>query len=437
MNITTGTHVAQICLFLLTESRYLPGKLLQLGAIPGSQGKQKAKGHYKVIDLDLQKYDPIAARFVTEKQQSQKLLKAGIDTKNKKFNTLINKIETIAIRSREPVLLMGRTGVGKTELARRIYQLKELKHQVTGKFIEINCATLKGDAVMSTLFGHKKGSFTGAIKDRTGLLKEADKGLIFLDEIGELGLDEQAMLLRAIENKTFLPMGSDQEIKSDFQLIAGTNRDLNKEVKKGKFREDLLTRINLWSFQLPNLKERREDLEPNIEYELAKYSRKTGKKVRFTQEAYKIFIKFSMEPDSIWSGNFRDLNASITRMGTMAESGRIPKEIVEDEIKTLSKNWSSDKTLPYTFAHQILKERISHFDLFDIAQLEEVLKTCSQSHSLSETSRKLFAVSRLRKKSSNDSDRLKKYLDKFGLDSKFVFNYLHNNPRIKESIPGL
>ncbi len=97
---------------------------------------------------------------------------------------------------------------------------------------------------MSALFGHKRGAFTGAQSDRAGLLKEADGGLVFLDEIGELGLDEQAMLLRALEEKTFLPLGSDKPVKSDFQLIAGTNRDLRASVSEKRFREDLLARIN-------------------------------------------------------------------------------------------------------------------------------------------------------------------------------------------------
>src|SRR5215213_7674940 len=111
---------------------------------------------------------------------------------------------------------------------------------------------------MSALFGHVKGSFTGAVRDRSGLLRTAHGGLLFLDEIGELGLDEQAMLLRALEEKVFLPLGSDREVRSDFQLIAGTNRDLGARVREGRFRDDLLARINLWTFSLPGLAERRE-----------------------------------------------------------------------------------------------------------------------------------------------------------------------------------
>jgi len=417
LNITTGTHVVQICLFLLAESKYLPAKLLQIGKEPE---RPTPKGTYKIIDLDLMKYDPIAARFVKEKIESAEFLKAGIHTQSKSFNQMIERIETIAMRSQDPILLMGRTGAGKTELARRIFQLKQLKHKIKGRFVEVNCATLKGDAVMSTLFGHTKGAFTGALKERAGLLKEADEGLIFLDEIGELGLDEQAMLLRAIEDKRFLPMGSDKEMQSNFQLIAGTNRDLKVEIEKGRFREDLFARINLWCFRLPDLRERQEDIEPNLDYELMKFSTKTGKKVRFTQEGIDRFLKFATEPSSMWKENFRDLNAAITRMGTFADSGKIGMAVVEDEIARLKDSWKPSGSKDSNFVVRFLGDRAQEFDSFDLVQLEHVLNICARSKSLSEAGRSLFEVSRGKKSTSNDTDRLKKYLARFGLDAKSV-----------------
>ena len=152
---------------------------------------------------------------------------------------------------------------------------------------------------MSTLFGHTKGAFTGALKDRAGLLRTADGGVLFLDEIGELGSDEQAMLLRALEEKTFLPLGSDRESRSDFQLIAGTNRDLYSAVREGRFREDLLARINLWMFSLPGLQSRPEDIEPNLQFELDQYARKTGNRVTFSKEARQKFLEFALSPGTM------------------------------------------------------------------------------------------------------------------------------------------
>src|SRR5262245_2228493 len=262
VHITTGTHVQQICLFLLTEARYFPAKLIQTSMRPSRD--RIIEGWYRIIDLDLSKYDRIASRFRQEREQSVEFLKMGIPTRNKNFNRLIDRIEEVAIRSRDPLLLMGPTGAGKSRLAKRIYQLKRERHQVTGDFVETNCATIRGEAAMSALFGHVKGAFTGALRDRPGMLCTANNGVLFLDEIGELGLDEQAMLLRALEEKSFLPLGGDKEVKSDFQLIAGTNRDLAVMVRDGKFREDLLARINLWTFWLPRLRDRTEDIEPNL-----------------------------------------------------------------------------------------------------------------------------------------------------------------------------
>ena len=206
-------------------------------------------------------------------------------TQNAAFNRSIAEIEQVAIASRAPILLMGPTGAGKSQLARRIYELKHMRRQITGPLVEINCATLRGSMAMSTLFGHIRGAFTGAAGERPGLLRAANGGVLFLDEIGELGLDEQAMLLRALEEKRFLPVGSDREVESDFQLIAGTNRTLPTAVRVGQFREDLLARINLWTFRLPGLAKRREDIEPNLDYELARWAGETGTQIRFNREA--------------------------------------------------------------------------------------------------------------------------------------------------------
>jgi transcriptional regulatory protein RtcR len=170
---------------------------------------------------------------------------------------------------------------------------------------------------MSALFGHKRGAFTGAMQDRPGLLRAADGGVLFLDEVGELGADEQAMLLRALEENCFLPVGSDKEVRSDFELIGGTNRDLSSAVRSGEFREDLLARINLWTFQMPALRDRREDIEPNLQFELEQLARRQGANVTFNLEARERFLSFATSADTIWSGKFRDLNAAVTRMATL------------------------------------------------------------------------------------------------------------------------
>ncbi len=408
-HITTGTHVAQICIFLLTESRRFPGKLLQTSP---SNTRNDPKGSISIIDLDLSKYDRIASRFLKETHDDIAFLKSGIETRNKRFNELIELIERVAIRSGEPILLTGATGAGKSRLARQIYALKKQRNNLSGGFVELNCATLRGDAAMSALFGHTKGAYTGAVRDRLGLLAQADQGMIFLDEIGELGLDEQAMLLHAIEEKRFFPVGADHESSSNFQIICGTNRDLAKAVRAGRFREDLLARINLWTFALPGLKDRPEDILPNLEYELALYEKNTNTRVSFNKEALNHFLGFAQAPEALWTGNFRDLKASVIRMCTLAGGTRISLEDTKAETRRLKESW-----YPAENQHEpdMLISRIPELDEFHRIQLEGVLRVCRESKSLAEAGRKLFACSRLKRDSTNDTDRLKKYLAKYGL----------------------
>jgi transcriptional regulatory protein RtcR len=414
VHITTGTHVAQICLFLLTEARYLPGRLLQTQP---ERGSPNPAGTWNTIDLDLSRYDSIATRFAVASVESASFLKSGIDTHNAAFNRMIDEIERVALRSKAPILLTGPTGAGKSLLARRIYELKKLKHQIAGPFVEVNCATLKGDGAMSALFGHRKGAFTGAVADRPGLLRAADKGMLFLDEIGELGLDEQAMILRAIEDKCFLPVGADKESSSEFQLIAGTNRDLGEAVAAGAFRDDLYARLNLWTFTLPGLADRREDIAPNLDYELDRFAEREGERASFNKEARQRYLAFATAPDARWPGNFRDLAASVTRMATLSPKGRIDLDCVEAEIVRLKRLWSGQTDDGLGILAGVLDaDALSAIDPFDRVQLAETIRVCRTSRSLSEAGRTLFTASRARRSTANDADRLRKYLARFGLD---------------------
>lgn len=412
IHITTGTHVAQICWFLLAEAHYLPARLLQTSP-PRKKEVADSVGSYEIIDLDLSRYDRIAQRFARERDDNLTFLKSGIATRNSDFNRTIEQIEQVAGRSRASMLLIGPTGAGKSFLARRIFELKRQRQQLPGRFIEVNCATLRGDSAMSTLFGHSKGAFTGALQERPGLLRSADGGLLFLDEIGELGLDEQAMLLKAIEEKRFFPFGSDREASSDFQLIAGTHRDLRQWVLQGKFREDLYARINLWTFNLPGLSARPEDIEPNLDYELERFATEQGELVRFNVEARRRYLAFATSHEARWRGNFRELGASVVRLATLATAGRITEADVAEEIRRLTATWAEE---PGTdAAAQVLAAGAEKLDLFDRCQLNTVIAVCRASPSLSEAGRRLFAVTRSEKKQSNDADRLRKYLARFGL----------------------
>jgi transcriptional regulatory protein RtcR len=230
------------------------------------------------------------------------------------------------------------------------------------------------------------------------------------------------MLLKAIEDKRFYPVGSDREVESDFQLIAGTNLDLPDAVARGTFREDLFARINLWSYTLPGLAERPEDIEPNVDYLLSLTPKDIGQQARFNVEAKKQYMSFASSVNGAWRGNFRDLSASVTRMATLAEGGRITEAVVDAEIERLKWLWAKEaKTHGAKSSNEIdlatyLDEAtIEKLDLFDRVQLEAVIRVCKHSRTLSDAGRKLYNVSREERSEVNDADRLRKYLARFGL----------------------
>jgi transcriptional regulatory protein RtcR len=418
VQLATGTHTAQICLFQLTEARYFPAKLVDSQMIP--REAEPWRGKVAIIDLNLAQFDKIMSRHRMVAQKGAYALKRGIATKNPHYNAQIAKIENVCMRTSEPIQLTGESGVGKTELAKGIYDLRRDRHLVEGSFVGVNCATLEGDTVLSELFGHKKGAFTGAAADRPGLLKEADNGILFLDEIGELPLSAQAKLLTALEAKEYYPVGSDKLVKSNFQIIVGTNRDLREEVRKGRFREDFYNRIKMWTFRLPSLRERREDIEPNVDFELDRVSMVRNRRVSFNDVARAKYLEFALQAP--WPGNFRDLRDSIMRMATLSDGGRIVEYDVNIEIEQLKSNWGEDATvvntgqLPGTLDLVSVVLPASNIDLYDRVSLEAMFLAIKNSSSMAEAGRKLFAVSRQQRTgAANDSQRVWVKLKSLGL----------------------
>lgn len=412
VHLTTGTHVAQICWFLLTESRHIPARLIQTGPPRG----EDAPPTLDVIDLDLSRYNALQQRFDVMSREFSDMLKGGIGTRNAPYNALIDRIELVASSSDAPILLLGESGTGKTALAQRIYELKLQRRRVKGRLVQINCATLRGGTALPTLFGQRRSHTGQPGSERSGLLREADGGVLFLDEIDELGLDEQAILLHAIETGRYYPLGSDHEVTSRFQVIAAANRDLVSMTSEGAFRPDLLSRLNLWSFTLPSLRDRQEDLEPNLLFELAQAERVLGRQVGFNADAAEAYIRFARDPGTKWPGNFRDLGGSIQRLCTLAHRGRITRSMVDSEMKTLREMWQrSEGDDDLRFLRHVMGERAFELDPFDRVQLAESVRICQKSASLSAAGRTLFAESRKKKATQNDADRLRKYLARFDL----------------------
>lgn len=202
-------------------------------------------------------------------------------------------------RCRWPVLLLGETGTGKEVVARSIHKVNPV-----GPFVTIDCSSLVGPLMESELFGHVKGAFTGAVGQKTGLIETADGGTAFFDEIGELPLDLQAKLLRVLQEKEFRPVGSLITRRSDFRVVAATNRDLAKEVEKGTFRRDLFYRLNVVNLRIAPLRDRKEDIPSLIAHFLARH----GRNHTLTQETLEAMISYD------WPGNVRELENCIQHM---------------------------------------------------------------------------------------------------------------------------
>jgi len=202
-------------------------------------------------------------------------------------------------KCRWPALLLGETGTGKEVVARAIHNINH-----TGPFVTIDCSSMVGPLMESELFGHVKGAFTGAAVTKIGLIESANGGTAMFDEIGELPLDLQAKLLRVLQEKEFRPVGSVSSRRSDFRIIAATNRDLAKEVEKGTFRRDLYFRLNVINIRLSPLRDRREDIPALINHFLAR----VGGNYTLTAETMEVMLNYD------WPGNVRELENCIQHM---------------------------------------------------------------------------------------------------------------------------
>ncbi len=222
-------------------------------------------------------------------------------------------IEKVA-PTRATVLLLGESGTGKTLTARMIHELSD---RAKYPFIKVNCAAIPENLLESELFGFEKGAFTGAVAPKPGRFEEADKGTIFLDEIGELSAGIQSKLLRFLQEREFERLGGAKTRKVDVRIIAATNRDLAEAVTLGEFREDLYYRLNVFPVLVPSLRERREDIPALLNHFLDKLSREYGRRLSFTPRALDALVKYD------WPGNVREMENLVERLSIMVEDERI------------------------------------------------------------------------------------------------------------------
>ena len=284
-----------------------------------------------------------------EKQLENKYSFANIIGKSKLIQEAVDLAKKVAF-SDTSVLLTGETGTGKEVFAQAIHHASSRKNR---NFVAINCSAISHDLLESEFFGHKAGAFTGAVKDRKGLLAEANNGTIFLDEIGELATDLQVKLLRVIETGEYIRIGDNKPVKTDVRIIAATNRDLTMEIEKGNFREDLFYRISVFQIRLPALKERIIDIEPLAYHFLHLFASKSRKKIeRISSEC------ISRLEQHKWNGNTRELRNVLERCVILADGDEITVDLLPFEIQNTTESASHDRPFYTIDLNTVEKEHI-------------------------------------------------------------------------------
>lgn len=264
-----------------------------------------------------------------EKYVGDKFSFSNIIGKSKVIRDVIDLAQTVA-ETDASVLLTGETGTGKEIFAQSIHFASKRSKKT---FLAINCAAFSNDILESEMFGHCAGAFTGAVKDKKGLLKEADGGTLFLDEIGEMPLELQAKLLRVIETGEFFKVGETKPIKTNVRIIAATNRDLKKEIELGHFRDDLFYRISLFQLELPPIRERVEDIELFVNHFSKISGINNGKKINSISTEYMQALKLYE-----WPGNIRELKNIIERSVILTNSNELKTDTLPTEIVCSQKN---------------------------------------------------------------------------------------------------
>ena len=266
-------------------------------------------------------------RLKEENVQLRRALKRfglpGIIGKSEAMQKVFDLITQVA-RSRTTVLIQGESGTGKELVAKTIHATSP---RADRPFVPVNSGSLPPDLLESTLFGHVKGAFTSAVAAKRGLFEVADQGTIFFDEIGTVGVETQAKLLRVMQEREFMRLGGTETIKVDVRILAATNDDLRRLVQESKFREDLFYRLNVISLRLPPLRERREDIPLLLDHFLAKFAKENGRaEVRFAPEALKLMMDYD------WPGNVRELENAVERAVVLSSGSTLEADLLPEQI---------------------------------------------------------------------------------------------------------
>lgn len=337
---------------------------------------------FKMQDMETalsraEKFLSLREENIKLKEELQFLKEYEIVGASKAIKEVLEKIKKIAPFD-TTCIIYGETGTGKELVARAIHENSPRRDK---PFVAINMAAMPEELVESELFGYKKGAFTGAFADHPGLFKTAEGGTLFLDEIAEASPKIQAKLLRVLDFKVVTPLGGTKEEKVDVRIISATNRDLQKLVKEGKFREDLFYRLNVVSISIPPLRERKEDIPVLFNYFLNRYSKKYGKRIRVSEDLINSLLDYH------WPGNVRELEHFVEKLVLMGEEeGVLGGEVVKEVLKMGEgvEGFKTLKELEEEYIRKVLKstgfdkKRTAEILGIDLSTLYRKLKTMGE-----------------------------------------------------------
>jgi transcriptional regulator with GAF, ATPase, and Fis domain len=293
-----------------------PARLMSVSAAPLQRDR------FGVCDPDARYLVVMRPADEATEEASGPIAGFGLIARSKAMGRVFRLIDTLQL-SESTVLITGDSGTGKEVMARIIHAHSPRR---SGPFVAVNAAALPGELLESELFGHVRGAFTGAVKDRAGRFETANDGTLFLDEVGDVPLHLQVKLLRVLQEHTFERVGDSQPHRTNARIIAATNRNLRKAVADGQFREDLYYRLRVFPIEVPRLRDRREDIEPIAKLLLGKAGARTGRALRFSPETVRVLLSHP------WPGNVRELENALEFAATVCQGQTIQPEDLPPEV---------------------------------------------------------------------------------------------------------
>ncbi|MCZ2155575.1 MAG: sigma 54-interacting transcriptional regulator [Bryobacterales bacterium] len=403
---------AQLALVFLASKGIAPARLIQ-SRMPANP--EDILGTYEIIDV---RPGATLDRLMGESATStliERSLKGGVETRNPHFNGTIRRMRAVLARRNLAMVISGRRGVGKATLARRFYETKRERSLLDGPLVETDCRQLPAGN-LSKLLRAFTSLGAGELPSKVSITPgTGNTGVLLLRNIEDLPIEDQIEIEETLQ---FGALAREMPgLPCEFQLVATTTASLNELAQQHRFYAPLAERLTTWEFELIPLVDRMEDFAAYFDDEITQQFVEFSTPLRFRGSAKRKYLELATAGQSSWEYSLEDLHRSVSRLAIESPDDGITTDLVKQEFERLNDEWAA-QTCEEDILRLIPEELRYQLDLFQKTQLMEVIRICMRSRSLSEAGRRLFASSRSRKKSINDADRLRKYLQRFGLEWK-------------------